>query len=161
MIARRTAFRCTMLRELAASPLTPFYEPPLCEGRLVVDRAIRLDFSMRRGGLCPPRLSRNDRAWKPTDCISIFCCFTAIFSPFCHFDQSVVFSLALAQNRGFCAKEERQRSEVARRVYAACLERSLPRRARGEISERQRRTKAVRLIDENTMQRAQNCARCI
>ena len=34
-------------------------------------------------------------------------------------------------------------------------------RARGEISERQRRTKAVRLIVENTMQRAQNCARCI
>ena len=57
------------------------------------------------------------------------------------FRPSVVFSLALAQNRGFCAKEERQRSEVARHVYAACLERSLPRRARGEISERQRRTK--------------------
>ena len=65
-------------------------------------------------------------------------------TPFCHFDRSVVFSLALAQNRGFCAKEERQRSEVARRVYAACLERSLPRRARGEISERQRRTRGYR-----------------
>ena len=51
------------------------------------------------------------------------------------------FDLILAQNCGFCAKEERQRREVARRVYAACLERSLPRRARGEISERQRRTK--------------------
>ena len=51
------------------------------------------------------------------------------FFTFCHFDRSIVFSLAFAQNRGFCAKEERQRSEVARRVYAACLERSLPRRA--------------------------------
>ena len=51
-------------------------------------------------------------------------------SPFCHFDRSVVFSLALAQNRGFCAKEERQRSEVASRIYAACLERSLARRAK-------------------------------
>ena len=64
--------------------------------------------------------------------------------PFCHFDRSIVFSLAFAQNRGFCAKEERQRSEVARRVYAACLERSLPRRARGEIPERKRRTKGRR-----------------
>ena len=52
---------------------------------------------------------------------------TALFT-FCHFDRSIVFSLALAQNRGFCAKEERQRSEVASRVYAACLERSLARR---------------------------------
>ena len=50
--------------------------------------------------------------------------------PFCHFYRSIVFSLSLAQNRGFCAKEERQRSEVASRIYAACLERSLARRAK-------------------------------
>ena len=62
-------------------------------------------------------------------CGAFFRANTTVF-PFCHFDQSVVFSLALAQNRGFCAIEERQRSEVARRVYAACLERSLPKRGK-------------------------------
>ena len=81
--------------------------------------------------------ARNDRVGKST--VRRLLSFR-LFA-FCHFDRSIVFSLAFAQNRGFCAKEERQRSEVARRVYAACLERSLPRRARGEISERQRRTK--------------------
>ena len=34
--------------------------------------------------------------------------------------------LILAQNRGFCANERRQRSAVASRIYAACLKRSLP-----------------------------------
>ena len=73
--------------------------------------------------------ARNDRVGKST--VRRLLSFR-LFA-FCHFDRSIVFSLAFAQNRGFCAKEERQRSEVARRVYAACLERSLPRRARGEI----------------------------
>ena len=40
---------------------------------------------------------------------------------FCHFDRSTIYSLALAQNRGFCAKEERQRSEVASRVVCGLL----------------------------------------
>ena len=62
-------------------------------------------------------------------CGAFFRANTTVF-PFCHFDQSVVFSLTLAQNRGFCAIEERQRSEVASRVYAACLERSLPKRGK-------------------------------
>ena len=84
--------------------------------------------------------ARNDRVGRST----VRRLLSFRFFTFCHFDRSIVFSLAFAQNRGFCAKEERQRSEVARRVYAACLERSLPRRARGEISERQRRTKGYR-----------------
>ena len=41
--------------------------------------------------------------------------------PFCHFGQAQYYSLALAQNRGFCAKEERQRSEVASRVVCGLL----------------------------------------
>ena len=73
--------------------------------------------------------ARNDRVGRST----VRRLLSFRFFTFCHFDRSIVFSLAFAQNRGFCAKEERQRSEVARRVYAACLERSLPRRARGEI----------------------------
>ena len=97
---------------------------------LPLDRAMQLDFSTA--------LEMTGRESRPT---AFFHFYRPPFLPFCHFDQSVVFSLALAQNRGFCAKEERQRSEVARRVNAACLERSLARRARGEISERQRRTK--------------------
>ena len=84
--------------------------------------------------------ARNDRVGRST----VRRLLSFRFFTFCHFDRSIVFSLAFAQNRGFCAKEERQRSEVARRVYAACLERSLPRRARGEIPERKRRTKGRR-----------------
>ena len=83
-------------------------------------QALLLDLSVRRGlvGMTGLFLSTELRAPLRS---------TALFT-FCHFDRSIVFSLALAQNRGFCAKEERQRSEVASRVYAACLERSLARR---------------------------------
>ena len=87
-----------------------------------------------RGALSRPKLTvrfldcaRNDKGavFRPSYSTLLF----RSTRPFCHFYRSIVFSLSLAQNRGFCAKEERQRSEVASRVYAACLERSLTRRA--------------------------------
>ena len=132
------------------SPLLSFRPERTARSGEISERKRRTKGSRPRHTVRFLDCARNDRVWKVDRLHFDFCYFTAIiFSPFVistgsyllSFRPSVVFSLALAQNRGFCAKEERQRSEVASRVYTACLERSLPRRARGEISERQRRTR--------------------
>ena len=91
--------------------------PEHSDGQKVIDHAIQLDFST----------ALEMTGWESRPAAFFHFCYPP-FLPFL----------------SFCAKEERQRSEVARRVYAACLERSLPRRARGEIPERRQRTKRQR-----------------